>query len=109
MFFTLDRRKKKCIRYLEGEGGDAGVGIGSPDDNLGSAGSVGSAACTPDSKAGMDSDMDCGKSSDMGMSSPNFSLTSPGKPCPIQNIRYSTKNMFSMPEFDALSNGEFVS
>ncbi|CAG7785328.1 unnamed protein product [Allacma fusca] len=68
------RRKKKCIRYLEGDGGDGG-GLGSPDDNLGSAGSAGE-ACTPDSKTGMDSDMD--KSSDMGMSSPNFSLTSPG-------------------------------
>ena len=63
---------------MEGEGGDVGGGIGSPDDNLGSAGSAGE-ACTPDSKTGMDSDMDCGKSSDMGMSSPNFSLTSPGK------------------------------
>ena len=75
-FLCFNRRKKKCIRYLEGDGADGG-GIGSPDDNLGSAGSAGE-ALTPDSKTGMDSDMDC-KSSDLGqMSSPSFSLTSPG-------------------------------
>ncbi|CAL8126744.1 unnamed protein product [Orchesella dallaii] len=68
------RRKKKCIRYLEGNG-DA-TSVNSPDDNLGSAGSAGDVG-SPDSKGGMDSDFD-GKSSDMGMSSPNFSLTSPG-------------------------------
>lgn len=62
---------------MEGEGGENGR-LGSPDDNLDSVGSGGD-ACTPDSKTGMDSDMDCGKSSDFGMSSPNFSLTSPGK------------------------------
>ncbi len=76
--FVFYRRKKKCIRYMEGNG-DA-TNANSPDDILGSAlGSVGSAgeALSPDSKGGMDSDLD--KSSDMGMSSPNFSLTSPGK------------------------------
>jgi hypothetical protein len=61
---------------MEGERGENG-GNGSPDDNLGSAGSTGE-ALTPDSKNGLDSDLDCGKSSELGMSSPNFSLTSPG-------------------------------
>lgn len=74
VYFIICRRKKKCIRYLEGANGDA-TNLNSPDDNLGSAGSVGE-AMSPDSKGGMDSDLD-GKSSDMGMS-PSFSLTSPG-------------------------------
>lgn len=73
------RRKKKCIRYLEeannGTGGSGGANsVNSADDNLGSAGSAGE-PLSPESKAG-DSDMDT--SSNMDMSSPSFSLTSPG-------------------------------
>lgn len=58
------------------EGNGDATNVNSPDDILGSVGSAGE-ACSPDSKGGIDSDLD--KSSDMGMSSPNFSLTSPGK------------------------------
>ena len=73
------RRKKKCIRYLEeasngGGGGGNSNDASNHDDNLDSVGSPGD-PMSPDSKNG-DSDME--QSSDMGLSSPSFSLTSPG-------------------------------
>jgi len=83
--FVFCRRKKKCIRYLEGDNGN-GSCIGSPDDNLGSVGSTGEAV-TPDSKTGGESDMDK-SSSDIGMSSPSFSLTSPGMFFDYKGARY---------------------
>jgi len=63
------------MRYLEEQNNGSVASINSPDDNLGSAGSAGE-PLSPDSKGG---DSDIERSSDMGMSSPSFSLTSPGK------------------------------
>lgn len=59
------RRKKKCIRYVEGADG----GTTESEDNATSAGSVGEAP-TPDSKSLIDSDHDPLNSSEISLSSP---------------------------------------
>merc|ERR1712071_201439 len=74
------RRKKKCIRYMDG-----GDEADHSEDNLGSAGSVGETR-SPDSKADGDSDSNTNaeedeeegvtSASDLGLSSPGLSLSS---------------------------------
>ena len=61
---------------MEGERGENGGGSSGSPDNLGSAGSTGE-ALTPDSKNGLDSDLDCGKSSGKKLSISYFILYFP--------------------------------
>jgi len=78
------RRKKKCIRYMDG-----GDEADHSEDNLGSAGSVGETR-SPDSKADGDSDSNTNaeedeeegvtSASDLGLSSPGLSLSSLASP-----------------------------
>lgn len=79
-FYSTLRRKKKCIRYMDGADE-----ADHSEDNLGSAGSVGETR-SPDSKVDASSDSEADddegatSASDLGLSSPGLSLSSLASP-----------------------------